>query len=299
MPRIRRNILPQDIVMIIYLALLSSLIVTFRQNIPQWQSFLFFNLSVCLTVFGAYWYLVAPNGWQKFLRHLYPLLVFTFLYEEVGRLVLMIHPKYFDGLVNRLELAVFGNYPTIWLEKLYHPWTNELFMLGYVSYYFLMPTLAIALYLKNKIKQVDHVMLAISIGFYVSYITFLLIPVEGPHRNLVHLEGKELVGPIFTPFAKWLIDTYGIHGGCIPSSHVAVAFVTLLLAFRFYRKLGYILTPFVFALCVGTFWGRFHYFTDTVTGLLVAWIAVWVTDKFLGKYPVQPESLTSLSGLKK
>src|SRR3990172_8021488 len=85
--------------MILYLALLSSLIVTFRQNIPQWQSFLFFNLSVCLTVFGAYWYLVAPNGWQKFLRHLYPLLVFTFLYEEVGRLVLMIHPKYFDGLV--------------------------------------------------------------------------------------------------------------------------------------------------------------------------------------------------------
>lgn len=278
MQKIHREILPQDIAMWAYMAILSALILIYRHNLPNWESYLYFNFFITTVVFGAYWFLIAPNGWQRFFRHLYPLLIYAFLYEESGKLVLLIHPGYFDHLVQRLELALFGVHPTIWLERLYHPWTNEIFMLGYVSYYFLMPTLGISLYLKNRIKELDHFMLTISIGFYVSYTTFILIPVAGPHRSLAYLEGKQLTGPLFTPVAKWLIANYGIHGGCIPSSHVAVAFATLLLALRYNRKLGYVLIPFVFALCIGTFWGRFHYFTDMVTGMMVGTFAVWVTD---------------------
>jgi membrane-associated phospholipid phosphatase len=281
MQKIRREILPQDIAMWVYMAILSTLIVIYRHNLPNWQSYLYFNFFISTLVLGAYWFLIAPNGWQKFFRHLYPLLIYVFLYEESGKLVLMIHPGYFDDLVQRLELALFGVHPTIWLERLYHPWTNEIFMLGYVSYYFLMPTLGISFYLKNRIRELDHFMLTISIGFYLSYLSFILIPVAGPHRSLADLEGKQLQGPIFTSMAKWLIAKYGIHGGCIPSSHVAVAFATLILALRHNRKLGYILSPFVFALCIGTFWGRFHYFTDMVTGLMVGSFAVWVTDRIM------------------
>ena len=134
---------------------------------------------------------------------------------------------------------------------------------------------------------------SISIGFYVSYLTFILIPVEGPHQTLVHLEGKELAGPVFTPFAKWLIAQYGIHGGCIPSSHVAVAFATLILAFRFYREVGYILAPFVITLCIGTFWGRFHYVTDMVTGLMVGGFAVWVADAILAGRKVRESEMVT------
>jgi len=281
MQKIRREILPQDIAIWAYMAILSTLILIYRHNLPNWQSYLFFNLLISTVAFGAYSFLIAPNGWQRFFRHIYPLLIYIFLYEESGKLVLLIHPAYFDHLVQSLELAVFGVHPTIWLETLYHPWTNEFLMLGYVSYYFLMPILGISLYLKNRIKELDHFMLTISIGFYISYITFILFPVAGPHRSLAYLEGKQLTGPVFTSLAKWLIAKYGIHGGCIPSSHVAVAFATLILALRYNRKLGYILSPFVFALCIGTFWGRFHYFTDMVTGLMVGTFAVWVADRIM------------------
>ncbi len=276
-----RKILPQDIAVWVYLGILSVLIIAYRHNLPSWRSFLWFNFFMAGLVFLIYRFLNAPNGWQKFLRHVYPLLLYTFLYEESGRLVLLIHSGYLDFWVQRLELAAFGVHPTIWLERLYHPLLNDLFMLGYLSYYFLMPTLAIALYVRNRIREMDHFLLAISIGFYFSYLVFILIPVEGPHRNLVYLEGKQLTGLLFTPFAKWLIGNYGIHGGCIPSSHVAVSFATLLLALRFNRKLGYILMPFVITLCIGTFWGRFHYLTDMVTGLMVGWFSVLVADRIL------------------
>ena len=283
MPPNNRRILPHDVAMWVYLGILSGLIVIFRENLPRWQNYLFFNFSAAFLVFGAYWYLNAPNGWQRFIRHIYPLLFFTFLYEESGRLIHLVHPIFFDHLVNQLEMAALGVYPTIWLENFYHPWLNEIFMLGYVSYYFLMPTLAVALYLKNKIQEIDHFMLAVSIGFYISYLTFILFPVEGPRRYLIAFEGREFLGPVFTLFAKWVIGNFAIHGGCVPSSHVAVSFITLILALRFYRKVGLALTPFVITLCIGTFWGRFHYITDTASGLILGWFAVVVADLLMAR----------------
>ena len=71
MQKIRREILPQDLAMWVYLAALSVLIIAFRYNLPKWKSYLLFNLFVGLLVYGIRWFFVAPNGWQKFFRHKY------------------------------------------------------------------------------------------------------------------------------------------------------------------------------------------------------------------------------------
>ncbi len=277
----KTKLLPQDIAVWLYLATLSLLIFTFRNNLPNWHNYIYFNLTLGAISFCVYWFLLTENGWQKFLRHLYPLVLFTFLYEESGRLVKLIHNHFLDDRLVNFELSVFGAHPTIWLERFYHPVPNEVFMIGYVSYYFLMPTLAIALYLKNKIAEINFFMLIISTAFYISYLSFIFFPVEGPKHRLAALEQTELSGPIFTPLAKWVIGNLGIHGGCFPSSHVAVAFITLVLAFQYCRKVGYVLAPFVITLCIGTFWGRFHYVTDMLAGIVLGGLVLWAVPRFI------------------
>ena len=51
MQKIRREILPQDLAMWVYLAALSVLIIAFRYNLPKWKSYLLFNLFV------GYWFM--------------------------------------------------------------------------------------------------------------------------------------------------------------------------------------------------------------------------------------------------
>lgn len=73
-----------------------------------------------------------------------------------------------------------------------------------------------------------------------------------------------------------------IHGGCMPSSHVAVALVSLVYILKYNRRWGMVCLLLVTMLCLGTVWGRFHYVSDVVGGVLIALFALWAA----GRYPV-------------
>ena len=66
----------------------------------------------------------------------------------------------------------------------------------------------------------------------------------------------------------------------MPSSHTAVALVVLFYARRTQPRLAIWLAPFVFTLVVATFWGRFHYLSDTVIGVLVGFAAILLVERF-------------------
>jgi membrane-associated phospholipid phosphatase len=88
------------------------------------------------------------------------------------------------------------------------------------------------------------------------------------------------VGIIFTPVAQYVIKVAGLHGGCMPSSHVAVALVVMIYAIRYTKTLAWILTPVILSLFVATVYGRFHYFLDVVAGILVGLLALFICERF-------------------
>lgn len=279
----RVRFLPADIATLAYLLVLSLLILIWHQNLKDWYLFLIYNLAFCLVILAIiYLWSDAERGWRKFLRHLYPMLLFTFLYEETGYLVHLIVPNWLDLWVNKLELGLFGVYPTVALEKISFPVLNDFMSLGYISYYFLLPVLGINLYWKKKIKEIDYFLFTTCVTFYISYLGFIFFPVEGPYKNLLTLHSQSLEGYIFTPFAQYIIDNAAIHGGCMPSSHVAVALIVLIFAFKYTKVLRWVMTPFVLTLFVSTFYCRFHYLTDMVAGLLIGW-AVFIISQPLFK----------------
>ena len=271
-----------DWVTITYLAVLSVLILLFSHNQPNWPYFILYNIFI----FGIILLIVRflsdeKNPWKKFFRHWYPMALFTFLYEEIGYLVHIIFPGWFDPWINKVELKLFGEYPTVWLQKLVSIPLSEYMMLSYFSYYFLMPVLGIALYFKNRIKEFDQFLLGCAVAFYLSYLGFLFMPVEGPRYAIPDLHNIELVGIFFAPLAQFVVNTCGLHGGCMPSSHVAVALVVMIYAIRYTKTVAWILTPLILSLFVATVYGRFHYVLDVVAGILVGFFALFICDRFL------------------
>jgi membrane-associated phospholipid phosphatase len=240
---------------------------------------LFYNLLITTVILFIVYSFSHTTSWQKFVRYFYPMILFTFLYEETANLVHVIFPNWFDYQVMALEKQIFGVHPTVWLEKMVSVPLNEIMSLGYFSYYFLLPILGIAQYWREKYQAYNQFLFSTALAFYISYLGFILYPVEGPRLALSNFHTLELEGPLFTPLAQWVIDVGGIHGGCMPSSHVAVALVVLIFAFRHHKKLFYFLSPFIFTLFIGTVYCRFHYATDVVAGLIVGALAVWGTDK--------------------
>jgi membrane-associated phospholipid phosphatase len=266
----------------LYMAALSLLILVFHANLPNWTIFLGFNLCICLAVvLIAHTLNNKTGGWAFFFRHWYPLLFFTLLYEETRYLIHLIFPHPFDPLINQLELAVFGIYPTVWAERFIYPGLNELMMFSYASYYFLLAVLGLGLFLRKKIREFDGLFFTSAVAYYVSYLGFVIFPVEGPRFALVSQHQLEMNGGFFTSLAQGLIHMAGIQGAAMPSSHAAVALVVLVYARRHHRTLYRVLFPLVVSLAVSTIYGRFHYVSDVVAGILVGALSILLCDRMI------------------
>ena len=265
-----------------YMAALSLLILLFHANLPNWALYLGFNLCVCLAVvLIAHTLNNRGGGFAFFFRHWYPLLFFTLLYEETRYLIHLIFPHPFDPLINQLELAAFGMYPTVWAQRFIYPGLNEFMMFSYSSYYFLLAALGLGLFLRKKIREFDALFFTSAVAYYISYLGFVLFPVQGPRFALLSQHQLEMNGGFFTSLAQGLIDFAGIQGAAMPSSHVAVAFVVLVYARRHHRTFYWVLLPLVISLTVSTIYGRFHYVSDVLAGMLVAAFSILLCDKVI------------------
>lgn len=285
--------LPVEQATLIYMGILSLIILIFSANLHNWVALLVFNLGVCATVVLLVNGLYGRAGrWASFFRHWYPLLLFILLYEETRYLIHLVCPYCFDPLVNRFELAVFGVYPTVWLQKFISFGLNEYLMFSYSFYYLLLAVLGVGLYFGSKVKEFDDLLFTSAVAYYISYLGFVFFPVEGPRFALAAAHQVQLEGGFFTSLAQGLIHTAGIRGAAMPSSHVAVALVVIVYARRHHRLLYYVLFPLVASLLVSTVYGRFHYVSDVAAGILVGTASILLCDRVIEKRAVPAEART-------
>jgi membrane-associated phospholipid phosphatase len=237
------------------------------------------------------------RGTSGFLRHLYPAILYTFFYCETAVALHWIFPGFFDAQIIAMERAVLGVDLNVWLIPFQSSFLNEWMMLAYFSYYFVIPALALTLYFQGRTRELHDFLTAVTIAFVISYAGFVLYPIAGPRYFLAeHFDGP-LSGRYFVPLVNWIIASAAIHGGCMPSSHVAVALVVLVWAYRTNRRLAYVMMPFVATLFFATVWGRFHYLSDVVVGWFVGVIGLRLAARWCatGQVQVKAESPAALS----
>jgi len=221
-----------------------------------------------------------------FLRHFYPVLLYTALYRETAALNQLLSPGFLDPFFIRLEARLFGMQPSLaFMVALPYLPVSELAYAAYFSYYVMIVGIGLALYCRDR-RQFFHYLSVISFVFYVCYLVYIFTPVIGPRvffRDIVDFplppELQPASPPTFPaviasgPFYQimhWIYRVFESPGAAFPSSHVAVACSTVFFSFRYLRSIRWLHLGVVILLCLSTIYCRYHYAVDVLAGALAA-----------------------------
>lgn len=274
---------PHDLIVLAYAALMALFVILFGAPNDANSGALIFYLGMIVLVLLIVRYLPESDSrWWAFVRIGYPAVMFTFFYRTTGHLMTLFHDGFFDEKVTAFETSVFGVSPSLYIDQ--HltgwRWLNELLSFGYFSYYFMILGLLLLILFRRQYRIMISAVAALCTAFFISYLVFILYPVESPRWFYAAHYTEPINGWIFRSAVEAVIGSGGLHGGGMPSSHVGVALVVMFYALRYYFKIGLVLVPLNLLLAAGTIWGRFHYLSDVVTGIMVGIVPVWLVWQF-------------------
>ncbi len=241
-------------------------------------------LLALLHLLGAAWALAPGVGrarWlessgrraaavARFVHDWYPLAIMPLLYAELATLnVAVWHGRYFDGVIQGVEQAVFGTQPSYALSRaLPYLALSEPLHACYLSYYLIIYGPPIILYLLGRRGDFRRLVFALMLTFFVHYLFFVYFPVSGP-RYLFPAPGGVLAeGPVYRAAHK-LLEAGSSRGAAFPSSHVAVSTAQAVLVWRYLPRWAPLVTVLAVGLAFGAVYGGFHYATDAMVGFLL------------------------------
>ncbi len=272
-------------------------------SVEGWMFLVLKNLSVA----AGYVAFIVVTGkvnhkfWKFLARVAAVTLTYAYLFGAVDKLQLIIHGRWLDEYVLDLEQYIFGVQPTLWLEGYTTPALTEWMMFSYVIYVPMYPVLCgIIYYLRGELAMEDY-FFALGFTNILCDIGFILFPVAGPLPIIGHLYSVPLDGYVWTYLGELMRKYLHYPGGTIPSPHCAAATIMWIMAYRYYRPAFYVLIPIMLSLYVSTFYGRYHYVTDAVLGVVVAFVALallpflirlwdWVVAR-MNQIPVSPQPI--------
>ena len=194
-----------------------------------------------------------------------PLVAIPFLYAELPRIEM---GGLRDDVVQRWESALFGVSP---VESASMHWPNALLSetlhAAYLSYYLIIYGPPVVLYLRGRLAEFRSTTAGLMTMFAICYMLFIVFPVAGPRYEWPP-PSSVFDGPV-RRFALRLLAAGSSKGTAFPSSHVAVATVQTVLAFRWSPRTGLLLCALTSCLGIGAVYGGFHYGIDVVAGALL------------------------------
>jgi membrane-associated phospholipid phosphatase len=211
-----------------------------------------------------------------------PIIFFWLGYIWAGYTLTSLHPpnRFFDPSIARLENRFLGQ-PSLHWGRNRSRLLTEILHFGYFSYYFYTLSLGILFEVSNRFDLFQSMSFAVNFGYLVSYICFALIPVAGPRWYFLEsgvLSPEELRQPgfLFTGLTHKLLYGGPAHkGGAMPSSHSSTALVFFLFVLYSWGWVyGFPALLLVIGMWIGAIYGRYHYLTDVVAGILLGILGV-------------------------
>ena len=286
--RVRLN--ATDTLILGTLALFSLLAMIYCSQVEHWLLLVLKNMIVgimyvCVNRFSE----KAKNKFWKFFIRMAPIvLAFAYLFGAVDKLQMIVQHQWMDDDVLDFEQYMFGVQPTLWIEDYISKPLTEWLMFSYVIYIPLYPVLCGIIYYKRGELAMEDYFFTLGLTNVLCDIGFILYPVASPMYHLKELYTVPLQGYFFTFLGEFIRSHLHFAGGSIPSPHAAAATIMWIMAYRYHRPSFWILMPIVLSLYISTFYGRYHYVTDAVVGILVATFALLIAPilmKFWNKIP--------------
>lgn len=260
---------PVDKVILAYLTLTSLLIIAFFPRLPEaWWLLLLKAVGAALIFIAARRTSSLPV-W--FWRHWYPLLYVAASYKEMNILIPGIRRSSADAALARIDLAVLGVNPTVWIERLHLPVLTEYLQIVYSLFIPALLLVALVLWRRRRMGEFRRYAFLIALGFLFSYLFYFLVPARGPRFLIGHLHQSNFDGVWMAGWFRDLLDRLeGIHYDCFPSGHTLLTLLAWWTTRRLSRYLFLAFTIFTASQIISTVYLRYHYAVDLLAGALFA-----------------------------
>ncbi len=294
-----KRIAPIQGLTLFFLIGLIILTLIFHRQIPLWRSLLlnYFILLGLLFVFKwASDQKVTRKG-GAFFYHFSPIIFIVSIYESLGNLIQHLQPDIDPWLV-KIDVFIFGVEPTLWIQKWIVPWFTDILSLAYLSYYFIPVVFVAVLYLKHRMAEFDRAIFILALGYYISFIGYILFPAVGPRYALTHLYSVPLEGSFITDFVRDTLNALEHNKrDCMPSGHTQIVLMILFLAYRYEKFLFYLFFPIICGLILSTVYLRYHYVIDLLVGGGLAIGCTFVGHRLYGWWTlrISPQSRSGIS----
>ncbi len=207
----------------------------------------------------------------RWIREWTPLALVPLLYVELRWIIDGAGRPHADALVAGWDVAVFGSALSSTLATRWHSVTlSEMLHLAYVSYYAIVYVPPALLWVKGRHRDFAATVLALVIMYTVSFVAFILLPVDGPRFLFGPSAAPE--GPI-RAIVLQILASGSSRGTAFPSAHVAASVVAGLCALRFQRPVGVTVGVLTAGMMVGAVYGGYHYASDVIAGLVTGLVS--------------------------
>lgn len=274
-----------DLLSLSFIGLLSILTVFFIPSLASWGKLLttYYLLAAAITALALYRKRTALVKSGFYLHTALTVITILMIFNSLGDLIPGIWSRTFDDVLIKIDYALFGVHPTVWMERMISPRLTALLQCAYISYYFIPISLGVVLIAKGKHNEFEDALFGIVLCFYLSYFGYLLVPAVGPRFTLDHMQTTDLqAGPFIQEIQAVLNGLEHNKTDAFPSGHTAVALMTLYYAWKKKENvLSAVLLPVVLGLIFSTVYLRYHYVIDVMAGIALTVVTICLAPKFL------------------
>jgi membrane-associated phospholipid phosphatase len=252
---------------------------------------------------GVILYLAArrrpePGSALFMLREMLPFLLCILIYTNLHDTIGFLNPNNIHESLRAMDVWLFGVEPCLWAEQFYTRGRTEIFQLLYMSFALIAPAVPVVLLFQKRFEEFRRAALSIIVCFYMGYALYLVFPAAPPRVALASEFRKNLGGDPLRdlyrgPTWPWEAEAADPSPGgpndlpsmaaesalallptdsraAFPSLHAAVSLLVLGLAWRFMRRLFFVLLPVTVGLWISTIYLRHHFVVDLFAGFALA-----------------------------
>jgi membrane-associated phospholipid phosphatase len=213
-------------------------------------------------------------------------------FKQVYILMIYLSPHLYDYYLIKIDRMIFGSDPTNMSQYFSNPIITELLQIIYGVFYLMPIIFAMELYLWHRYEELKYAMFVVFVGFYLSFLGYLLVPAIGP-RFTIHSFNSidtELPGLFFAKLLRQLID-FGesIPAGhpapelfaqrdAFPSGHTIMIVLIAYLSHKMRSNTFYFYLPYAILMIFSTVYLRYHYVADLLGAIPFILITIWIAN---------------------
>ena len=214
---------------------------------------------------------------KKLLFLAYPMIYFFSLFESIFMILPFLNTLRYDDLMISIDHFLCGVHPTVWIEKIISTPMTEIMYISYFLYFPMPLILVILLFYRKQFEALEEVIVLMFITYYMAYITYFFLPVEGPRFHLANFQTVPLTGLFLSKPIMSLINFFEPNKlDCFPSLHAAIMLVIMYLTYKNTKKMFYVYLPITFLIMISLVYCRYHYVIDIIGGTALAIFSVTI-----------------------